>query len=647
MNKLFFLFLVMFMVSASAQITKEKLCKTPPFISAKLSPDGKLIAKVGADGAGIANVTVFGVDADAGEQLSFFKSPNIIRFFWSADSKKVLVLKDEEGTGQLNLHAFDVVTREHLSYTEQFPKIDAKMIKLSPTENRAVIGLNLRHRYFHDLYLIDLDSGKLTLLLQNDTYAKFLVSDDLEVILKVRINEDASWSVFLKNDQLFLKLTAEEAFHTEFISYNAEEKLVYFLDNRFSDTNQLIQKSVEGSYEEKVLGGQPFSDVDEVLLQGKPKAYASYYTQKEWHVLDPAIQPDIDFLKEQVGGNFKVVSQDLEGKTWIVSNSIPDKGNIFWIYKQGSLRQITPPAENLAKMYEMVVTARDGKKLVCYYTLPKEYDRGGYVDAPIPLVVTPHGGPFKVREKYEFDGFHQWLASCGYAVLNVNFRLSSGFGKEFVNAGNGEWGGKAHLDLIDAADACIAKGLTEKGKLAILGGSYGGYASLAGLTFTPDYFNCCVSICGPSNLKTLLKCVPEFWEFTADPLSDEMMFFTKRAFITSMGGDPDKEEGARYLEKCSPLNYLDNIQVPLLIVHGKNDHVVAENESRQIYESMKKKNKAVTYILFPNEGHRFGNSSNKMMYFDHAEAFLSEHLHGKYHPAEKSHLEGSTGQVFK
>jgi dipeptidyl aminopeptidase/acylaminoacyl peptidase len=296
-------------------------------------------------------------------------------------------------------------------------------------------------------------------------------------------------------------------------------------------------------------------------------------------------------------------------------------------------------------MYSMIVPARDGQKLICYYTLPKEVDKGGYVEKPIPLVVVPHGGPFKVRDKFQFNRYHQWLASCGYAVLSVNFRLSSGFGKAFVNAGNGEWGGKAHFDVIDALEVCIDKGITERGRLAVFGGSYGGYESLASLTFTPEYFTCCVAICGPSNLKTVLDNVPKFWESTSKPLSDRTMFFTKQAFITSMGGNPNDPKGVQYLQKCSPLNYLEGIQAPLLLVHGKNDHIVAEKESEQIYNSMKANHKKVTYIVFPDEGHRFAKFANEMMYLDHAERFLSNHLGGSYRPVNSHILADSSAQV--
>ena len=215
-------------------------------------------------------------------RLSSFTTPEIIQFFWSADSKKVSLLKDENGTGQLNLHGFDVESKEHLSYTEQFTGVNAKVIKLSPSKNQALVGLNHRNPHFHDLYLLDLDSGNLSLVLQNDIYAKFLVSDELEVILKMKINKDGSWTVFLKNDEVFLSLTSEEAFQTEFISYNSSNKAVYFLDNRFANTNQLTQKSILAPFQEDVLGGQDPSDVDEVMfIQGFPKAYASYYTQKK------------------------------------------------------------------------------------------------------------------------------------------------------------------------------------------------------------------------------------------------------------------------------------------------------------------------------------------------------------------------------
>ncbi len=633
----------------SSEILKEQLFASPPLISAKISPDGKTIAYVGADEAGISNVFIGSMAESV--QITFFKTPDIIQFFWSGDSRRVLVLKDDDGTGRLHLHGINIHSKEHVVYTEKFSNVSAKMIQVSSVKNSAVIALNPRNPYFHDLYVVDLDTGKLELLFENDHYAKFLLSDQLELILKMRINDDGSWTVLTADNDVFLELSPSEAFQTEFLSYNEKKLCVYLLDNRFSDMNQLIAKSLDGPREEMILGAPSDSDVDDVLfIAGEPKAYASYYVQKKWHAIDPSIESDIAFLKEKMGPNFDVLSTSDDGNVWVVIDRHPDKGGQFRIYNRKvqdlSSFSAAQSSSSFSKMYPLIAEARDGTKLVCYYTLPKEFDKGGAVDAPIPLVVVPHGGPFKARDKFEFNLWHQWLASCGYAVLSVNFRLSSGFGKAFVNAGNGQWGGKAHDDVIDAVECCIAKGITERGKLAVFGGSYGGYEALASLAFSPEYFTCCVSICGPSNLKTVLDNVPQFWEFTPRPLSDKMNFFTKKAFITSMGGNPDDPEGVRYLEKCSPINALEAITAPLLLIHGKNDHIVAEKESEQIYQSMKNTRKAVTYVVFPDEGHRIAKFPNKMMYLNQAEQFLSQHLGGKHRPVDPHILESSSAQIL-
>lgn len=641
---------------AFGELSKEKLFAHPTLISAKVSPDGNTICLVGADEKGISNVFISKIDAplEKREQITFFTTPEIIQFFWSGDSKKVLLLKDENGTGQLQLHGIDIDTKDHLVYTEKFSKVNAKVIQISSIKNRAVIGLNHRNPFFHDLYILDLDSGQFELLFENDLYAKFLVSDNLDLILKMRINdEDGSWTILTSSDDVFMHLSASDAFQTEFLSYDETNRSIYLLDNRFSDTNQLVSKSLYAPSFEKVLGHQTNSDVDEVLfIHGEPKAYASYYEEKKWHVIDPSMQKNLSFLETSFGSNFEVINCSKDGELWMIASSSPLEEDLFWLYDTknailSSLQASSSGKEAFANMYPMTISARDGQTLVCYYTLPKELDKGGYVEKPIPLVVIPHGGPFKVRDKLRFNRYHQWLASLGYAVLSVNFRLSSGFGKAFVNAGNGEWGGKAHLDVIDAVESCISKGITERGKLAVFGGSYGGFESLSSLVFTPEYFTCCVAICGPSNLKTVLNKVPKFWEFTSKPLSDKTMFFTKQAFITSMGGNPDNPEGAKYLEKCSPLNYLENIQAPLLLVHGKNDHVVNEKESEQIYKSMKERKKEVTYILFPDEGHRLAKFPNEMLYLDRAEKFLSNHLGGAYRPIHKDLIANSSAQVFE
>jgi dipeptidyl aminopeptidase/acylaminoacyl peptidase len=229
-----------------------------------------------------------------------------------------------------------------------------------------------------------------------------------------------------------------------------------------------------------------------------------------------------------------------------------------------------------------------------------------------------HGGPWG-RDNWGFDSEHQLLANRGYAVLSVNFRGSTGFGKSFVNAGDREWGGKMHNDLIDAVNWSIEKGIADPEKVAIMGASYGGYAALAGLTLTPQIFACGVDVCGISNLVTDLQSIPPYW-------LPEIEKDFKRI------GDYRTEEGREFLMSRSPISYVDRIKRPLLIAHGANDPRVKQNESEQIVRAMKERSIPVTYILYPDEGHGFARPENRLSFYAVAEAFLAKYLGGRYEP---------------
>ena len=285
-------------------------------------------------------------------------------------------------------------------------------------------------------------------------------------------------------------------------------------------------------------------------------------------------------------------------------------------------------------MHPVVIPSRDGLELVSYLTLPSwlDKDNNGVPDkGSIPMVLLVHGGPW-ARDAWGYNSQHQWLANRGYAVLSVNFRGSTGFGKDFLNAGNLEWGKKMHTDLLDAVDWAVEQGVAQRGKVAIMGGSYGGYATLAGLTFTPDVFACGVSIVGPSNLNTLLNSIPPYW----GPMRE---IFYKRM------GDPNTDEGRTLLEERSPLNYVDRITRPLLIGQGANDPRVRQAESDQIVLAMQEKDIPVTYVLYPDEGHGFARPENRMSFFAVAESFLAEHLGGRAQPITEKDFEGSTIKV--
>lgn len=271
-------------------------------------------------------------------------------------------------------------------------------------------------------------------------------------------------------------------------------------------------------------------------------------------------------------------------------------------------------------MTPAIIKTRDGLDMVCYYTLPPESDPDGdgVPDEPLPMILNVHGGPWG-RDYWGFDPTHQWLANRGYAVLSVNFRGSTGFGKDFINAGNLEWGRKMHDDLIDAVNWSVQKRIADPEKIAIMGGSYGGYAALAGITFTPEIFACAVDIVGPSNLITLLETIPPYWK-------PEIEQFTKRV------GDFRTEEGRDLLRDRSPLSYVDRIRRPLLISQGANDPRVKQNESDQIVQAMQEKGLPVTYVLYKDEGHGFARPENRLSFYAITEAFLAEHLGGSYQP---------------
>jgi dipeptidyl aminopeptidase/acylaminoacyl peptidase len=322
-----------------------------------------------------------------------------------------------------------------------------------------------------------------------------------------------------------------------------------------------------------------------------------------------------------------VASRTQDDKWWIVQFVVSDGPTRFYLWdraKKAATFLFTNSkaleSAKLQKQHSAVIKAKDGLDLVAYYTLPHDADADadGKADKPAPLVLFVHGGPW-ARDHWGLNRSHQWLASRGYAVLSVNYRGSTGFGKKFVNAADREWAGKMHDDLLDAVDWAVAQKITTPDKVAIMGGSYGGYATLVGLSFTPERFACGVDIVGPSNLVTLLSTIPPYWEA-------ELEQFTKRV------GDHRTEEGKKFLLERSPLTRANAIKRPLLIGQGANDPRVKQAESDQIVKAMQGSKVPVTYVLYPDEGHGFARPENRTSFNAVAEIFLAQCLGGPYQP---------------
>ena len=357
------------------------------------------------------------------------------------------------------------------------------------------------------------------------------------------------------------------------------------------------------------------------------QAVAFNYDRVRWQVVDQAIAPDLEYLKTVNDGEINILSRTLDDSRWTVA-FVNDDGPVrFYLYdrpKRTATLLFTnrPKLESttLASMHAREIKSRDGLTLMSYLTLPvwTDPDGDGAPATPLPMVLYVHGGPW-ARDVWGFNSTHQLLANRGYAVLSVNFRASTGFGKKFLNAGNREWAGKMHEDLLDAVNWAVSAKVADAKQVAIMGGSYGGYATLAGLTFTPDVFAAGVDIVGPSNLITLLNTIPPYW-------APQIELFTTRV------GDHRTPEGKKFLESRSPLTLVDRIARPLLIAQGANDPRVKQAESDQIVSAMKAKNIPVVYALFPDEGHGFARPENNVAFMAITEAFLAQHLKGRAEP---------------
>ncbi len=612
------------MMPLNGMIPREKLFKPAEIVVVKISPQTHQKGYLKCEPDGTMNLFV-------GErQLTFFQEPAIHRFLWTEDEKTILFVKDVGGSRDYHVMGVDVETAKITDYTQGFDRVLGKIYGL--VGSKAILGIAGKNPLYHDVYSLDLKRGELTLAYSNERFAKFWFDEKGHIALKAEVHPEGAMIYFDAENHVFLDLSPQDAFHTT--PLKVYEGKCYLLDTRTSDTTALICVDLK-TRETKTLAHALKSDIQEVIFEkGQPIAYSLCFTHTSWHALTPEVKETLRILEETIGTEFNVMSQ--EGDHWIVRSHLPTQGIELFHYdrKAHSIKKLShyPLVEKLLPMHPLVIPARDGKELVCYLTLPEE------VKGPLPLVITPHGGPFQVRDTYAYDAEHQWLASRGYAALNVNYRSSSGFGKSFVCAGNGEWGGKAQEDLIDAAEWCVQKGVAQREKIAIYGGSYGGYAGLAGLTFTPDYFVGAVAICGPSNLKTVLDAVPLYWESPTYRGSDSTVFFTKGAFVANMGGNPDKEEEAPFLHSRSPLNAIHAITKPLLLIHGSNDPIVAQSESDQIYEAMKAKGLPLTYLVFPDEGHGFSKFPNQIVGLAYAEKFLADLLGGTYeeiHPKDQ------------
>jgi dipeptidyl aminopeptidase/acylaminoacyl peptidase len=616
-------------------IERTALFGNPSRVAGKLSPDGKWLAWI-APRDGVLNVWV----APAGQPgqakaLTAEKQRPIREYFWAPDSSSVLYVNDRGGDENFLLYKVGVQGGEPQPLTP-FQKTRVEIVGTSVhVKDRILIGVNNRDARWHDVYSVDLKSGKLTEVFENKGgYAGFLADEGLVLRVATKARPDGGMDYYRIEQgkvaaEPFVSVGLDDSLTTQPIGFTADGGTLYWLDSRGRDTAALIAQDV-ASGKTTVLAQDAKADIDNALVDpatGKVQAYSVQYLKPEWVALDPAVKDDLAFLVQQLKGNVRIGSRTDADDFWTVTVDPVVKPSATYLYdrKAKKLSQLfvsRPELEKatLAPMYPEEIRTRDGLTEVSYLTLPAGSDKAhpGRPDKPLPMVLFVHGGPWG-RDVYGYNGYHQWLANRGYAVLSVNYRGSTGFGKKYIAAGDLEWGRKMHDDLIDAVQWAVKNRITEADKVAIMGGSYGGYATLAGLTFTPEAFACGVDIVGPSNLATLLKTIPPYWE------AGKAQFYKRM-------GDPTTEEGRKLLHDRSPLFKADAIKRPLLIGQGANDPRVNQAESDQIVKAMAAKNIPVTYVLFPDEGHGFARPENSIAFNAVAEQFLGKCLSGRVEP---------------
>lgn len=633
---------------AATLIPRAAIFGNPVKSSGRISPDGKWLSWL-APVNGVMNVWVAPVGNPAKARAMTSETARPIRqYFWAPDGKSILYVQDKGGDENFLLYGVDLATGKERLLTP-FQKTRVTIMGASTIHrDRILIGVNNRDPRFHDVYSLNLSTGALDKVLQNDSYAGFVADNNLILRLATKANAAGGQDYFrvIDNkveDKPFASTTLEDSMTTAPAGYTVDGKTLYWLDSRGRNTAALLAQDV-ATGKTRVIAEDPRADIGGVLADqktGQIQAFVVNYQRNQWTSFDPSIGRSLDFLKSHLTGEFGISSRTDKDDFWVVSNDPVTAPGKVWLYdrKVGKLTEFYTGRPDLVgaplqPMHPLVIKSRDGLDLVSYLTLPPGSDSNadGVPEKPVPMVLLVHGGPW-ARDAYGSNATHQWLANRGYAVLSVNFRGSTGLGKNFIAAGNLQWGRKMHDDLLDAVDWAVGKGIAPADKVAIMGGSYGGYATLAGLAFTPTKFACGVDIVGPSNLETLLKTIPPYWAPMVSQFHQRM-------------GNPNTPEGLAMLKERSPLYKAGDIQRPLLIGQGANDPRVAQAESDQIVAAMKARSIPVTYVLFPDEGHGFGKPNNNIAFNAVTENFLSQCLGGRAEPIGDS-VRNSSAKVIE
>ena len=606
----------------------------------QLSPDGRWVSFLRpVDGA--LNFFVAPADSPAaarqlthrvGRGLQPYDVSGVPLARWTPDSRRILFPVDRNGDEKWNLHVVDVATGEERTLTD-LPGIAVDFLRFSDADpTLAAIAVRER-RGTPDLYRLDLDTGERTLILRNEAMVSVVPDRALEPRLGLTVAADGSldfhrwdgsgwqplWDVSLEDTPAIQTTSYQKAF-----SWDHANRRFFLYDTEGRDATTLVALDATSGARSAALG-ETRGDIAHVLyhpVTGEPLAYATMWTRTTWTAVDPALREDFQRLARAADGDLQVLGVSRDLGRWLVKYTLSDAPVAYHVYDRATGRVTrlftgTPALEGLqlSPLHPFEIRSSDGLPLVSYYLLPRwrDPDGDGKPDRPLPAVVLVHGGPSDERAQWGFGPFVHWLANRGYAVLYLNYRGSPGFGKRFMNAQDLEWGGRMNRDLVEQVDWAAKRGIVQRDKVAIMGGSYGGYATLVGMTITPGAFACGVSLVGPSDLSNLLP------GWNVDRMSKRV-------------GDPRTEAGRKHLHDISPVNFAHRTRGPVLIGQGANDSRVPQVQSDTVVTMMRRAGVPVVYAVYDDEGHGLLRPENSRSFWAITEAFLARCLGGRAAP---------------
>jgi len=618
-----------------ALIDREVFFGNPEYAGAQLSPDGKYISFI-KPLKDVRNVWVKGVDEpfEKARPLTAERKRPVAGYFWSWDSKYILFTKDNDGDENFNVFAVNPAASPATGSEVPAPinLTNAKGVRVQiyhvpETEPDFIyVGINERDKAWHDLYKVQISTGAKTLLRENKDRLTGWVFDNADKLrMATRSPQDGSTEILKVDGDKFTTVYTCGVFENcGPVQFVKDDKRVYMVTNKGDrDLIQLVLFDPETRKEELVeqdpVGHVDFSSA--MFSNVTKELVATIYNDDKNRIYwkDKDFEKDYNLIKKRVGDReigFQSSTKD-ESKFIISTFSDIDPGTV-WVFDRKTKNLSTLytareklPRESLSTMKAIRYKSSDGLEVPAYLTLPK-----GLPEKNLPLLVVPHGGPWG-RDSWGFNSWAQFWSNRGYAVLQPNFRASTGYGKKFLDAGNLQWGDKMQDDITWGVKYLVEQGIADPKRVGIIGGSYGGYATLAAVTFTPDLYGAAVAYCAPSNLSTLLKSIPPYWE------AGRQLFYKRM-------GDPNTPEGQAQLNRQSPLNSADKIKTPLMVVQGANDPRVNKREADQIVVALRDRNYPVQYILADDEGHGFARPVNNMAMFAASEKFFAKYLGGRF-----------------